>query len=66
MSTDWVQQAEALGGAAGEIAGMYLHGPEAREYEPDMVVAAMAALGIEVTEAEVLRYRNPRKVDRDG
>lgn len=66
MNTSWVAQAEALEGAAGEIAAMYLHGPEAREYEPDMVVAAMAALGITVNEQQVVRYRNSRKGTPDG
>lgn len=66
MSGRWVQQAEALDGAAGEIAAMYLHGPEAREYTPDMVVAAMGALGIDVTIGQVIAYRNTRKAAPDG
>lgn len=59
--SDWVERAEQLPEPYGEIARMYLHGPEAREYEPEMVVAAMAALGIDITEDDVALYRNPRK-----
>lgn len=66
MNADWVAQAEALEGSAGEIAAMYLHGSEAREYEPDMVVAAMGALGVEVTVAQVIHYRTSRKRPLDG
>jgi len=58
---NWVQQAWQLGGPAGEIAAMYLHGPEAREYTPAMVADAMGALGIDVTVGQVAEYRNARK-----
>ena len=57
----WVQQAWRLDGPAGEIAAMYLHGPDAREYTPAMVAAAMGALGIDVTVGQVATYRQARK-----
>lgn len=66
MTFHWVEQAEALEGPDGEIAAMYLHGPEAREYGPEMVVAAMGALGIDVTVGQVIAYRTRKKVRPDG
>lgn len=61
--TPWWVQAEQLDGNAGEIASFYLDGPMAREYTPDMVAAAMGALGIDCTPQDVLQYRNTRKKD---
>lgn len=61
--TPWWVQAERLDGDAGEIAGFYLAGPMAREYTPDMVAAAMQALGIDCTAQDVLHYRTTRKKD---
>ena len=59
--TCWAQRVEAeLEGSEAEIADMYLHGPEAREYRDDDVQRAMSALGFDVDLADIKAHRGGR------